>query len=80
MPYDNIGGKMTETMTNTLNWPDPPIGLYDRSTGRGAEITCEFDNMPVAVPSTAFDNASYTNRDTADHRMVRFRRKTPASR
>ncbi len=52
---------MAETITNTLNWPDLAIGLYDRLTGRGAEIIYEFDNMQVAVPSNVSDEASYAN-------------------
>ena len=52
---------MSEKVENTTNWPDLAIGLYDRLTGRGAEITYEFDNMEVAVPSNASDDASYAN-------------------
>jgi len=37
--------KMPENIENTKSWPDLAIGLYDRLTGRGAEITYEFDNM-----------------------------------
>ncbi len=36
---------MAERMQDTLNWPDLAIGLYDRLTGRGSEITYEFDKM-----------------------------------
>ncbi|MEM6656124.1 MAG: hypothetical protein AAF596_09995 [Planctomycetota bacterium] len=36
---------------HTTNWPDLAIGLYDRLTGRGAEITYEFDDMHVKIPS-----------------------------
>jgi len=32
-------------------WPDLAIDLYDKLTGRGAEITYEFNNFEVAVPS-----------------------------
>lgn len=32
-------------------WPDLLIGLYDNLTGRRAEITYEFDNMHVKIPS-----------------------------
>ncbi|MEC9374243.1 MAG: hypothetical protein VYC34_10385 [Planctomycetota bacterium] len=32
-------------------WPDLAIELYDKLTGRGAEITYEFDNMEVDIPS-----------------------------
>jgi len=39
-------------------WPDLAIGLYDRLTGRGAEITYEFDNMKVQVPSAVGSDAS----------------------
>jgi hypothetical protein len=35
----------------TTNWPDLAIGLYDRLTGRNAEITYEFSDMCVKVPS-----------------------------
>ena len=52
---------MAELNENTTSWPDLAIGLYDRLTGRGAEITYEFDNMEVAVPSSASDKASYAN-------------------
>jgi len=34
-----------------LTWPDLAIALYDKLTGRGAEITYEFDNLEVFVPS-----------------------------
>jgi hypothetical protein len=50
---------MSETIERTTNWPDLAIGLYDRLTGRGAEITYEFENMEVSVPSDASDDASY---------------------
>ncbi len=52
---------MSENVENTVNWPDLAIGLYDRLTGRGAEITYEFDKMEVAVPSNASNDASYAN-------------------
>ena len=35
----------------TNSWPDLAIGLYDRLTGRNAEITYEFSNMNVQIPS-----------------------------
>jgi hypothetical protein len=40
-------------------WPDLAIGLYDKLTGRNAEITYEFDNLEVNVPSSASSGASY---------------------
>jgi hypothetical protein len=42
----------------TTTWPDLAIGLYDRLTGRNAEITYEFDNVELRVPSAANENAS----------------------
>lgn len=39
------------TTEQTTNWPDLAIGLYDRLTGRNAEITYEFADMHVSVPS-----------------------------
>ncbi len=36
---------------HTKSWPDLAIGLYDRLTGRNAEITYEFSNMQVQIPS-----------------------------
>lgn len=40
-----------ENEAHTKNWPDLAIGLYDRLTGRNAEIAYEFDNMHVSIPS-----------------------------
>lgn len=37
--------------THTTSWPDLAIGLYDRLTGRNAEISYEFTEMRVKVPS-----------------------------
>jgi hypothetical protein len=36
---------------HTKNWPDLAIGLYDRLTGNNAEITYDFENMHVQIPS-----------------------------
>ena len=36
---------------HTTNWPDLAIGLYDRLTGRNAEITYEFLELHVQIPS-----------------------------
>jgi hypothetical protein len=44
-------------MTNeTHTWPDLAIALYDKLTGRGAEICYTFSNLDIYVPaSTALD-------------------------
>jgi hypothetical protein len=36
---------------HTTNWPDLAISLYDRLTGRNAEITYEFQDFHVKAPS-----------------------------
>ncbi len=41
----------------TSNWPELAIQLYDKLTGRGAEITYDFENMEVFVPADAGDSA-----------------------
>ena len=47
--------------TVTQTWPDLAIGLYDKLTGRGAEITYEFENMSVEVPSTTDSSTPRAN-------------------
>ncbi|MEQ8846686.1 hypothetical protein [Botrimarina sp.] len=44
---------------HTKNWPDLAIGLYDRLTGRNAEIAYEFDDMHVKIPSGTGDKAEH---------------------
>ena len=46
-----------EEIDETSTWPELAIGLYDRLTGRGAEISYEFEDMSVAVPSKAGEDA-----------------------
>ncbi len=48
-----------ERIDETTNWPELAIGLYDRLTGRGAEITYEFEDMTVQVPSGTGDDAEH---------------------
>jgi hypothetical protein len=48
---------MTDRGTQT--WPELAIGLYDALTGRGAEITYNFDNVEVMVPSSATAGAAH---------------------
>ncbi len=49
---------MAQTTSQT-NWPDLAIGLYDRLTGRGAEITYELQNLELHVPSSASSDAQH---------------------
>ena len=50
---------MADTKTGTRTWPELAIGLYDKLTGRGAEITYEFDNFELFVPSKAGGDADH---------------------
>ena len=64
-------------MEETRTWPELAIGLYDKLTGRGAEITYEFENFELFVPSRTGDHPEY-----AHWRMngtVKIRTKEPGS-
>lgn len=41
---------MSNNDQNIETWPDLAIGLYDKLTGRNAEITYEFEDLDVSVP------------------------------
>ncbi len=47
-------------MDDTRTWPDLAIGLYDKLTGRDAEITYEMDDLEVHVPSRVGEDAVHT--------------------
>jgi hypothetical protein len=49
------------TADETTTWPELAIGLYDRLTGRGAEIVYEFEDMEVAVPSKVGEDADHAH-------------------
>jgi hypothetical protein len=51
------GDTIMESTVETKTWPELAGGLYDKLTGRGAEITYEFDNLEVLVPSSASPDA-----------------------
>lgn len=44
---------------HTTNWPELAVGLYDRLTGNNAEITYEFENMEMMVPSGTGEKAEH---------------------
>lgn len=48
-----------ERIDETTSWPELAIGLYDRLTGRGAEITYEFEEMEIQVPSGTGEDAEH---------------------
>ncbi|MEM6392969.1 MAG: hypothetical protein AAF797_09375 [Planctomycetota bacterium] len=43
----------------TTTWPELAIGLYDKLTGRNAEITYDFQDMQIDVPSAASGDAAH---------------------
>ena len=45
----------------TTTWPELAIGLYEQLTGRGAQITYEFEDMEVAVPSKTGEDAEHAH-------------------
>jgi hypothetical protein len=47
------------TDNQTQSWPELAIGLYDKLTGRNAEITYEFQQMEVSVPSGTGPDATH---------------------
>lgn len=42
-----------------ITWPDFAIGLYDRLTGRDAEIIYSFEDFTIQVPSKVGDNVEH---------------------
>ncbi len=50
---------ITDEEMETSTWPELAVGLYDKLTGRGAEITYEFEEMAVDVPSKVGDDAEH---------------------
>ena len=47
------------TENDTNNWPELAIGLYDKLTGRDAEISYSFDDFELFIPSSTSDDASH---------------------
>jgi hypothetical protein len=50
---------MSKESHDMRSWPELGIALYDKMTGRDAEITYDFDNLEVMVPSSASPDASH---------------------
>ena len=59
MAKEMIHTIMTPTSSQNQTWPDLAIGLYDKLTGRGAEITYELHNLELHVPSSAAPDADH---------------------
>lgn len=65
------------TTEQTTNWPELAIGLYDRLTGRNAEITYEFDDMHVKVPSGTGPQAEHAEWVVSGKMKIRTEDKGP---
>jgi hypothetical protein len=46
-------------MTDTKSWPDMAIDIYDKLTGRGAEISYTLENMEIWIPSGTGDDVTH---------------------
>lgn len=64
----------------TPTWPDLAIGLYDKLTGRGAEITYEFQNLEVSVPGSAAADAAHATWKISGTVKIRTRDEASAAR
>ena len=45
--------------SDTTTWPELAASLYDKLTGRGAEISYAFDSFELQIPSSASAEASH---------------------
>lgn len=52
---------VTQEVSETTTWPELGIALYERLTGRGATIEYVFEDMEVAVPSKAGEDAQHAH-------------------
>ena len=41
------------------DWSELAIGLYDKLTGRNAEITYDFENLEIFVPDAVSEDANH---------------------
>ena len=60
-PYPMAAPTQPNADNQTQTWPELAIGLYDKLTGRGAEIVYEFDDFHLSVPSGTGPNATHAD-------------------
>ncbi len=48
-----------KTKTAQATWPDFMVSLYDKLTGKGAEITYEFQDFSVHIPAKLGENPGH---------------------
>lgn len=66
MSADNDGSERTSHRSSresagTETWAELALSLYERLTGRGAEITYDFDDLEVDVPSHMGKDPQYAH-------------------
>lgn len=71
---------MTQNTPDAQTWPDMAISLYDKLTGRGAEITYEFHDLEVSIPSSASANAQHATWKVSGTVKIRTKDETNAPR
>lgn len=42
-------------------WPEFAVGLFEQLTGRGAQITYEFDNLELFIPNKVGSGANHAH-------------------
>lgn len=62
-----------ERTEQTKTWPELAIGLYDKLTGRNAEITYEFHDMRISVPSGTGPDAEHAEWRLSGQLKIRTR-------
>jgi hypothetical protein len=55
--YTQQRQKAMAEVEGTQTWPELAIGLYDKLTGRGAQITYDFEDFDLYVPSKVGEEA-----------------------
>ncbi len=71
---------MNANSPDTQTWPDLAIGLWDKLTGRGAEITYEFQNMEIHVPSSASETAQHAKWKISGTMIIRTKDASTSSK
>ncbi|CAN5481588.1 hypothetical protein BH11CYA1_BH11CYA1_49320 [soil metagenome] len=64
---------MADEVQHTKTWPELAIGLYDQLTGRGAEISYEFKNLEIWVPSKTGEGAEHAQWKVNGEMSIRTR-------
>ncbi len=55
----NYSSAAEKTKTKEATWPDFAAGLYDKLSGRGTQISYEFDDLSVFIPSKLGEDSDH---------------------